>query len=892
MVDLFINVAINATKHGILLIDTSGSVLSAFRPSLNVIGRMLNYCEQLQHNKYNIVFWNSAETHTNFDNGYVKIPFQVEKAKLSQLFKMYESKITDNCLTDPSVGFNAIDANWIDNKTPTHIYLVTDGQIYGNSIPSLKLRLRDAINRLFKTYNNVHLHIITVEPKHINLDNENVNNIAGGDVFNVFRENNMTNFITEFTTICQNHDNGYRHINMILPPQGFVPFDTKCFSELRTSEFIMFLIEHIKTLQTDDAVMALVQKLTTTIRYLVKDKPQHIVSEIINTFCGLFKNTNVDEVMIKFMLTDSIKSEIQGQSLVYSEYRTKLKQLFKYAQDLLNIDTKSAVNINRMFMTLPYLDKIIIGNHNMVSEKFKSFNRSAIKLNNILLPTLPLLVYSENLSEINEQCIRQLTRAIIAQQYGVGVMDDSIIHIVLGLMLKIVISDVSDDIKNAFRKLGMIMLKKKRLNTIMTEFDNIEAGALPTPNSGQTEQLFGYLEKVKQILDIRCRPLTLWYAICLALNQPQVLVKQLIHCATYIEHDFPNMLPNDLLKIFKGIVKPIQSIEISVDSMLDYTCLITSNNIEQIGGYKFKRHVTLSSSSCYPLCVLSETGYAKLFEHDPICPVCYSRLNRDQFERIGPKPPNAIVDVFPPGTDDIFGDNNYRTRPTHQVQYAEASSAQAIQAGMKPDVDQKRFLIIMKGTVGSGKSTYAKKIQERVEKIGGFCVNEGPDKYCKTGMHISNACSRVEQELRTALSSTNKLVVAIVDTCGERSAGTTNIFGLNFNGFTRIELMPNYNNADLEGYIAWSLRNVLNRHTPTTNDNYNLNPESATVDICVNVMFKKCKALFGKRQLLRIASKTKEAILAEITPLADRYQQYLTTNVMIDSVVDSIMNQM
>ena len=139
MSDLLTNVAIDAKNPGILLIDTSGSVKSGYTPeqreegatgainpsgnrynslmqqpttTLSVFGRMLTFCERLQHDKYYVVFWNSAEGKGEHDNWYVKVPFQVEKAKLSQLFKMQESNIGG--YTNPSIGFNAIDETWID----------------------------------------------------------------------------------------------------------------------------------------------------------------------------------------------------------------------------------------------------------------------------------------------------------------------------------------------------------------------------------------------------------------------------------------------------------------------------------------------------------------------------------------------------------------------------------------------------------------------------------------------------------------------------------------------------------------------------------------------------------------------------------------------------------
>lgn len=880
---LFISVDASESVNrqpAILLVDVSGSTGSQFESGQTVFDKMMNVCVTLPYQDFHIIFWSSNVTvHDMIIHG---------QTSLRQMFMLQRGR--NSGYTYPDIGFSAINPSWINNKEPTHVYLVTDGMIEG-SVPKevFKNRLRDAIRQFFTQFNNIHLHIITVEAKVIDTSKmEGVNNIAGGDVLDVFRQNNLTDRITEYVMYSQNHQNGFNHISRVIAPPGHIPFGNQYLSELRVGEFIRFLMDHIRTLTTEDTIIALIQNLTTSIKYLVNDKPQRMVQDIIDTFCDLFHPVThiVDQMIVRMMMTDSVRSELRGQALTYTEYRARVRQLFKLANDLLIGNSKDAMAIGRNFMTLPFLRKIIIGNSNMITERFEHFNRSSVKIDNVIIPVIPFI--SNPQTEIVEQCIRQFTRAIISRQYSVEVQDDSIIHIVLGIVLNVVLSDTSEEIKNAYRNLGFIMLRKKRLNSSITELDNIKNGSLPIPNSGNTDLLFGYIHRVSQILGANVRPMTLWYAFCSALNDQELLTKQYIHCADDVRHDCGDV---PVLQRMRELIAPIQIVEIPAESQLEYTCIITMENMEHTGGFKISPHISPSGQHCSPLYVLSETGMDGLLRANRQCPICYSQLVREQFERVGPKP-NIGANIFPPDTQQIFG--NYDQPAVAAVPPVSAvpqpigafPPAGAVPVPLR---NQLRFLIVMNGTVGSGKSTISRMIQERVIALGGFCVNEGTDKYCKNGMRVQQASQYVNAELTKCLTSQNNIVVAIVDTCGERCQGKK-LFGVDLQLFKRIDVYPNLIRTNAVGYMSWSLRNVLQRHRPLDVDNYNLNPETVPIDVCVRVMNEKANKLFRFQPIT--VHGNKEQIIAEINDRATQYQQFLDANMPLDRQVDELMQKL
>jgi hypothetical protein len=203
----------------------------------------------------------------------------------------------------------------------------------------------------------------------------------------------------------------------------------------------------------------------------------------------------------------------------------------------------------------------------------------------------------------------------------------------------------------------------------------------------------------------------------------------------------------------------------------------------------------------------------------------------------------------------------------------------------------KKVLVIMKGTVGSGKTTVSRLLQEEVEKIGGVCINESTDKYCKTGLHVKEAANRVNSVLRGISRINNDLIVVIIDTCGEGERYTGNsIFGYSFDGWEIHRITPNFDESKIRQYLCWSLYNVLNRPLHSASTNYWLNPESASVDICKKVHTDKAKALFGSKFVEVSKKRNFHDILHDIEKDAIEYQEYLNCNLPLESSVKNLID--
>ncbi len=909
----------------ILLIDASGSVvLNKFGDGL-VFDKIKEVIKNLPEEEFRVIFWNSDnEKQLSADNKFIKgickLPFVVKKSTIDQTFLYVKPSIANNNLTFPNIGFKAITSDWISKTDPTKIYFITDGEIGFSSVTQqgllqLKTSLSNEITELFRTHNKLQLNIITVEPKNMDFNQiETLKSAAGCDVYNVIMDNKLTKYITQFVSHTLNTPKeGFMHINKNTPPTGFIPYGSKYFSELRMNDFILHIIDVITPIaKNDDELLKVIQLLSSTICTLIKDKPLRVKKDIINTFCGLFHTTSLDLTFVRYIMTDAINKEDDGMAIVFASYRAKLQDLYKQATESLSNNVKEAVGVNESFITLPMKDnngeqKIVSGHYRLIDLPVvvnnKNYPSGALMVNNITLPIIPFDLEA-GFSPMNEQCLRQWTRTIISKLYGINLMEDIIIYVVLGITLQVVLSDVSDDVKNCFKNLGHVMLKKKRANTDRTELDRFECGELPIPNSGKIDGFYKFMEYVNKQVNLNLQPMSLWYVLCLALDNNKLITNQYMHCKEFLDIDFPNINHKNLLSVVANTITKITHTQIPFESVLDYTCLITLENTALTGGYKFLPHKTAFGTMCCPVYVLSEEGYNELLSSKPICPICYANVNAETFSKVNPKPLiSEELNVFGEGTPDVFNKNykvsnttnfgvaNQNNKPT-VVNHNNANNNVAM-GNLR--LKKNGLLIIMKGTVGAGKSTFSDKLRESYESQGKHFFTAGTDTHCKNGDSMQEAMAKIKENLMTINNiDDNDHVIVCVDTCGEHTTNkTTEIFGVNFAGWKKINVWPNYIREELKGYLSWSLRNVLNREATTADSTFWLNPVNAGLSTCVSVHNKKAKAHFGKKipVLFYSCPTSVEKTLELIKDEADKYALLLENTKPIDEEIKKITSQ-
>jgi hypothetical protein len=213
------------------------------------------------------------------------------------------------------------------------------------------------------------------------------------------------------------------------------------------------------------------------------------------------------------------------------------------------------------------------------------------------------------------------------------------------------------------------------------------------------------------------------------------------------------------------------------------------------------------------------------------------------------------------------------------------------------DLNYKKIVISLQGTVGSGKTTSSEIITNIVENLGNTCFTISTDRHMINGCtNFSCAISRTKEDIRNIMKSIQdksiltKYIVVIIDTCGDRKNDST-FFDYSFSDWEIYWFRPNFEQTKINNYLCWSLRNVLNRTESNINSNYYLNPTSKFTDYnkCVKIHLKKAKLIFDN-SINKITNKINlEDILNDIEQRSSIYQDFLINEYQLDQKIDKLI---
>ena len=834
-------------ETAIVLLDISGSVKGQYNGKESIYDREVKIIQSLRGKRFKLILWNDE---------FIKLPFEVNQKNFNQCFTVNKNQCGG--ATYPHVAFENI-KDWIQDKYTKTIHFVTDGEFTYRTAAERK-RLADSIFEIIKIMPDVQINIHTVENRSIDFNNlEKLDGIAGADVYKVISENKLTNYVSKFITFATNCDeNGYTQINKVRAPSGYASYGDSYFPENKLDKFIDYLKEEIAVNKNnEDALLNTVQKLTVTINDLTKDKPKYTNQNYLLLFQRLFEDTALDQVIVMFMLQQSAANESAGKAELFTTYRAQLKELYKNAQKMLSQDVRCALNIYGKFMTLPYNGKIIVGESahaiHQITMVNTSFQNGAIKVENRLVPIIPFTIIFS--SQMSEQCLRQWIRAITSQMTNLNHMDDAIIYHVMNYNFIVAISELPENIKSNYRMLVTTMLRKKRLNTVnVAELDRLELGELPTQNNGDLKAFERNMSLLAKDLKLDIKPYSMWYLLCLAHGNKTLIQNQYRHCKENLVSDFGDMQHDTLLIHATNfdLIPKYKLMQFNDDSTnFEYTCPIKCTNTSMTGGFKIKPHKTFYSTHyCEPLYVISKEGFNELLtmSNYSVCMNCFTPITSNDFYAVPPKQESLNVKIFTEDENDYFKTTiQYNTTQNVYTQKSFNMNTNANKQTNQVSQIKNKILVFLRGTVGCGKTTYAEKFQKYVESKNTstnriMCLVEGTDKYCKNGTPMKRACTMVGNSIRSALSANVDTLVILIDTCGQHT-NKNNVFGVNLNDFTVHIIYPNYNDNDKIGYLAWSLRNVLQRTKPSVMSNWNLNPETAGIETCVKVHREKASVI-------------------------------------------------
>lgn len=913
---------VQTTQPTILLVDASGSVRNLFDSTDDTNDTVFDmfYRVALElPEPYRLVFWNSDgaiadnqrvdQPHLSFfTKGVRVIPFiltgdkQDGKASpIEQMFTLVKRNITQHCLTYTHLAFDAIPDSWFSKEQITNIVLLTDGQIGHSGMRSyakarLKNRLAVSIRSKLDDNSMARLSILTVEATdedYATSSMETLMRSAGSDVYQVVCDEKLSGRIVQFKTYNRKHPEGHVHLQQTIAPPGFLPFRSGYFSPTKLWKFCTH-VEHL--IATEEDTMRILQDLVPTLSVYLKMQPVGVVDVTLQRFSSLFSKSDLDPLLINFILRDAISSERMGEAQLLTTYRERNKRLYQQADEILRTDTKNAVHLSDRFMTLPIGDHLVTGSHRLVGETWtgrgKPFKRSAVKLipgdDLSLTPVLPLT--RAEWSPMMEQCVRQWVREVVSAQYGVHVTSDTVIYVALGLCaLASVMGD--DDVIYMWQRIATTMWRKKRRGGNDTELDNVCVGNLPIASHDakmdEFQRNLSFVGANILKLDKRVHPLIIWCALVEAWNPCEDIVDmQRRHCLEPLKDDFPDRQVDEpvlpLLKSHFGI--RLQRWEVPVERSLDFTCPITLEDCRADGGWMFRAHQSEGGFTCNPVSVFSTEGREEMMKVPgrSMCPVCYAALGADDFVQV-----RAMDNIDPPPPLWTEVNNPFLVRKAPTLPLANRNVASSVRgSGNQGNTAQRPpfngVLVVMKGTVGAGKSTLAALLKTSLEKENYLVYLCSVDHFALQGYSLGAASGMVTQALlRDLWTCPRSRVVVIIDTCGDKG-GFRNIFGVDFTTWNRLDYWANIDRGNLKGYMAWTLRNVLMRGVPGVKDHFYLTPECAGVSTCVAVHQRKCRGVLGKKTArmlgsMRGALDSKSAVLESIRAEADEFKEALVS---------------
>nr|QBK88430.1 MAG: von willebrand factor type A domain protein [Mimivirus LCMiAC01] len=619
--------------HPIVMIDVSGST------SGSIIIKEKQIAQDILTNKNikicNLICWSGSESHV-YPN--------INASDLAT----FDTKNEQFGGTDLSWAFYILPKEWYEGKKCTEIYIITDGEIYGddyifkNQITNLILNNLD---------NRIKIHSIAVESGSNNY-NEVSNLNAGTRFYKILQEQKLMNHISSFITYNKYHITPFINIQKHDVPEGYIPFRDSCFSIMDTNKFIKFLRKDILLIKDDkEKLDRLSHHLAYTVHHLVASKPSKIKHDIVDMFCNLFRGTvNYDGIIE--ILAHEIYSHETGTSSSYVDYRNNRKNLFNISQMNLYKNTKKSITYNKYhkFMTFPLKNKDgVYVTYKLAGKKVtcdvrmrdKTFVNGGMEVGNYTIPVLPTKTIIRN--EVINQCLRQYVRAIMSNMYDLYPSDDTILYLFLTLVLKVYLSDVSDETKQSFNNLARVMLNRVRYQTKVKEMDHLLEGNPPLPVLDDFCKMKSILQYCVDTYDMgNIQPYTLWYGIIIAIGDPQLMINQLKYCKNDIKQDFPEIVNiiNELPKLLKkDKFKDIIVGNTSLDD-IEYTCYFTLDNTSETGGLKFVPHEIANGIVCAPRYVISPDIIEEintLRNGEIMCPICNANFTTTSLENIPPK---------------------------------------------------------------------------------------------------------------------------------------------------------------------------------------------------------------------------------------------------------------
>lgn len=842
-----------ASPTAVALVDASGSTSWHYLPGQPVFDKFRAVLQELQHDEFFLSFWSSPCT--GLPDGTFKFPFAVKRDALTQPFTVMRSKLTGG--TNACLAFRDL-GDWM--KRVHTVYLLTDGAI------SDRATFPGVVEAFLRQWPDTQLHLVTVQDCTVDFDRrENNDGLVGADIYAALVERSLTGTLSSFTAYTQNHPEGFKLIDRVRAPPGYLAFRDQLFRDTQMPQFFKHARELVAATDTADeaAMLRLLQDLVTPVARARRDKSPAAAHALVTTFASLFRGSCIDHNMAVFLLSDGCDAEASGRVRLITNLRSQLKEAFRQADTMLADSVPNACAMEQ-WVSLPMQAAdgawvVLRGAAHTLCEPVsaaKLYRAGAVRVGGALVGGLPLVLQLRDATPdavqggMAEQCTRQWVRTVVAKTFGLSTLEDAIMYAVMGVAAWVGAAAQDAQVAAAWANLARIMLRKKRLNSEEEEWRVLERGETPTPNNGTVDQFLAALARVGRALGVDAQPWQLWWAMC----RPLGLTAQLRHCQG-VDEGFRVQWP------------PLTVHALTPESRADYRCIITLDDTAATGGARIRPHTSLTGAACRPGMVFSTAGVAGLLASDmPACPYCYVDVSAADFEAVPPYAPEAADLTF---KDDALGREWVAPAKAAGPKADKGGRAKAVALGGKAKAGA--CVVHLKGVVGCGKSTYAQALRARLEAAGkSVAVLSTDANVVARGGDFQAGISATRADASAAADKD----VIIVDTCGDVDSSAV-LFGLDVSAARHTTVLVNFTGkADARGLLAWALHNVLTRPAPGTHNGVTVSlTAQAGAAKCVEVWRRKATAAYGSevRGLKALLKGVPKAVNQKLADLASAH---------------------
>ena len=859
----------------VILFDVSGSVTGNKKDGKLVIEIMtitlFNRLKEMGITFFKCIFFGSKHPNKMKD-GYIidEGIFTVDNE--SGFLETAKSHTDPYNLTCPHFAIDNIPRHWLTttklNETIEVMY-VGDGELFdGTQIKTAVLsHFSSSITKFLDTNPLIRFSIHTVDVVHnVNAGTEN---IAGMDVYDALRSANLTSRISNFTLYTSLTNKIELFSNKIVPT-GYIGYNKEMFLASRESEFFGFLMNEIERCH-NFKIYDIVRYASASVASIIKCNGYSpiIANNMIYSYSNLFKNyvNNGDDDIIcedlTTMFTRSVSNTLKNQADLSTSFYADRKKFFEEANALMAINVKDAIGtisekgisfpLNNMLYKVSMTEVTSALNEKMPYCCYKDSNGT----------TTPIIPMERRKGKMTNQCMRQAIRQYVSKLYGYPIQSEQAKFVPLVTMIMVYFSDVTTETKSVYIDMGICMLEKTLTGINITEIEHLRKG-----NTHSVKSWINDLSDViRTVTKTSVHSLAVWYVMCKIIDER--LGDDILSRNQYTHVSKEVVDPGNWRIICNSFPK-LQEQEIAC-SYYEFICPITHEDTSA-GGYYVAPH-PWNNRSDGRMCQVNT-----VIDKDPdimsafvvndcfSCTVCRARLNRSYLHYIEKTHESSVTLPIP--TKDICA------------------------------------VIVIKGPIGSGKTTLTKRLTRRLSEYGEV-YSANTDRHCarlvKGGANpknvIRDAIQIVSTELSAFISKAGTKFI-IMDTCGERHKDGV-IFSVN----VPTELWKYYtfyaninptglSTENFNNYFAWCMLHVLDRNKDGMGNDYWLNPESAGVDVCAKVMSDKSNALFpGKYKLPKFSTIVQAHEL--LKEMSDKYDELLKETYNIDTeiqkCIDAIM---